>query len=247
MKLVFLGTSGFQPTDHRHTSCLLLPEIGVAFDAGTGMYRVKKQLKTEQLQLFLSHAHLDHIVGLTYLLPEILYGQIRPAKVYGEAEKLTAIREHLFSEHIFPVQIPYEWNDLTEPVEIPEDGVVSFRKQPHPGGSFGFRVDWPDRSMAYITDTTADGSEESIEFVRGVDVLIHECDFGDENAELAVQTGHSYVTPVAETAKAADVGRLLLTHFDPFVKDDLKPIDVEVARKIFPETELAEDMMVIEF
>ena len=35
MRVEFLGTSGFHPTESRHTACVVLPEIGIAFDAGT--------------------------------------------------------------------------------------------------------------------------------------------------------------------------------------------------------------------
>ncbi|MEM1062276.1 MAG: MBL fold metallo-hydrolase, partial [Planctomycetota bacterium] len=240
----FLGTTGYRPTEKRHTSCLLLPEIGVAFDAGTGMFRLGERLQADELRLFLSHAHLDHVVGLTYLLPELRLGKIGSATVYGEAEKLAAIREHLFSEAIFPAEVPYLWEPLCEPIGIP-GGTVRFRRQErHPGGSVAFRIDFEDgKSVAYCTDTTADPSDvEAITFVRGVDLLIHECNFADEHSDWSAKTGHSNVTPVAEVAREAGVGGLVLTHFDPYAYETERPIDVDVARSIFPETTLAEDL-----
>ena len=68
MKLILLGTGGYFPTSRRHTACLMLPEMGVVLDAGSGMCQIGKHLQTEQLDIFLSHAHLDHISGLTYLV-----------------------------------------------------------------------------------------------------------------------------------------------------------------------------------
>ena len=41
MKLVLLGTTGYHANDRRQTACMLLPEIGVMFDAGTALYRDK--------------------------------------------------------------------------------------------------------------------------------------------------------------------------------------------------------------
>ncbi len=40
MRLQFLGTGEFQSNERRHTDSLLLPEIGVALNAGSGFFRV---------------------------------------------------------------------------------------------------------------------------------------------------------------------------------------------------------------
>jgi ribonuclease BN (tRNA processing enzyme) len=244
MRVEFLGTSGFHPTEKRHTACVLLPEAGIVFDAGTGMFRLTSRLRTKTLSIFLSHSHLDHIVGLTYLLPPLYDGTIEKVTVYGSARSIAAIRNHLFAEEVFPVELPFGLIELPAVVEVAGGGRVTHLAQQHPGGSLAYRVDWPDRSMAYVTDTTADGS--SLEFVRGVDLLIHECNFPDELRDLAVRTGHSHTTPVCQLARDAGVKRLLLTHFDPYAALD-DPVDLAKARSIFPQTDVAEDKMVVEF
>jgi len=98
--------------------------------------------------------------------------------------------------------------------------------------------------VAFITDTIADGSY--LDFIHGVDVLIHECYFPDSEAEWADKTGHSFTTAVAHLAQDAGVGRLYLVHVDPKRLED-DPIGIETARGIFPETILAEDRMTVEF
>jgi ribonuclease BN (tRNA processing enzyme) len=50
---------------------------------------------------------------------------------------------------------------------------------------------------------------------------------------------------VAQVAKAAGVGRLILTHIEPTVERE-GLLDIGVAQAIFPRTELAEDGMVVE-
>ncbi len=244
MRVEFLGTSGFHPTERRHTSCVLLPEIGAAFDAGTGAFRLPKRLRTPDLTVFLSHAHLDHLCGLTYLLPPVLDGSIRKATVVGTAATLDAVRDHLFAPAIFPIRIPFEFVELREGMTVGQGGSVTYRMQEHPGGSIGYRIDWPDRSLAYVTDTTADRGDA--DFVRGVDLLIHECNFPDSLSDLAGRTGHSHTTPVCELARDAGVGRLLLSHFDPYAALD-DPVGLEAARAIFPATEVAADTMAVEF
>src|SRR5687768_17217531 len=102
MKLVLLGTGGYFPTSERQTACLMLPEIGVVLDAGTGMYRVGQHLCTDRLDIFLTHAHLDHVAGLTYLVNILPREVLHRTTVRGDAEKLAAVREHLFADAIFP-------------------------------------------------------------------------------------------------------------------------------------------------
>ena len=97
-----------------------------------------------------------------------------------------------------------------------------------------------------MTDTTASIDADYTEHIRGVDLLIHECYFPDERADWARKTGHSSVTPVAQVAKQAGVGRLVLVHLDPGASAD-DPVGVETARAIFPATDLGRDLMVIDF
>ncbi len=246
MKLVLLGTSGYHPNDRRQTACLMLPELGVVFDAGSGMYRVSDYVCTDKLEVFLSHAHLDHVMGLTFMFDIISGTSLNNVIVHGEPEKLQAIREHLFTEYLFPVDPPFEMRPL-EPKYILTDGaVLTHFPLRHPGGSVGFRIDWPDRSLAYVTDTVAAPNVDYIEHVRGVDLLVHECFFDDNQPDQAELTGHSCITPVMQVAKAAEVGRLVLVHINPvLVKDSDLPL--AAAQKIFPKTEIGTDCMVLEF
>jgi len=246
MQLRLLGTTGYHPNDRRQTACLMLPQAGVVFDAGTAMYRVRELLQTDTLDIFLSHCHLDHIIGLTYLF-SVLYGhEDVSVRVHGEGDKLQAIATHLFAEPVFPALPPFHWQPLAGDVPLRDGGRLSWFPLKHPGGSVGYRVDWPDRSLAYVTDTTADPQAEYVERIRGVDVLVHECFFPDGWEERAELTGHSCATPVARVAQAAEVGRLLLVHINPLADDD-DPLGLPAMRAIFPHTEIAEDRMCVEF
>ncbi|MCG8448918.1 MAG: MBL fold metallo-hydrolase [Pirellulales bacterium] len=246
MKLLLLGTTGYHPNDRRQTACLMLPELGVLFDAGSAMYRVSEHLQTETLDIFLSHAHLDHVIGLTFLF-DILDGRdMKRVTVHGEKEKLSAIEQHLFSELLFPVQPPFESLPLAPKTTLADGGVLTHFPLKHPGGSLGFRVDWPDRSLAYVTDTVAAPDADYVETIRGVDLLIHESFFGDDMPEQAELTGHSCLTPVAEVAAAADVGRMVLVHINPMLADD-NQLDIAGARKIFPDIEIGVDRMELDF
>src|SRR4028118_2049108 len=87
MMLEFLGTAGYHPSASRHTSCAYIADAGVkcgfVLDAGTGFFRLIGRTLPPQLHIFLSHAHLDHVSGLTYLL-DVLRDQQCEVTVYGK-------------------------------------------------------------------------------------------------------------------------------------------------------------------
>jgi ribonuclease Z len=98
--------------------------------------------------------------------------------------------------------------------------------------------DRPGRKVAYITDTMP--SDEVVDFVRGADVLIHESTYLHEFADQAAERGHSTARQAAEVARAADVGRLILTHISTkHIRN--RPMEQE-AREVFPESVLANDL-----
>jgi ribonuclease Z len=246
MKLILLGTGGYFANDLRHTACLMLPEVGVVLDAGSGMFRVADHLATDGLDIFLSHAHLDHIIGLTYLLGTLSEEVQRRTIVHGNAAKLDAIRSHLFSEPLFPIEPVFSFAPLAGEVALKEGGKLSYFPLKHPGSSLGYRLDWPSGSLAYVTDTTAAADAAYIEQIRGVSVLVHESYFADGSHEMAKVTGHSCLSDVAKVAAAADVGLLVLVHVNPNLRSDAD-LDLRPAQKLFKNTLLGTDRMEIEF
>jgi ribonuclease BN (tRNA processing enzyme) len=246
MKLLLLGTTGYHPNDRRQTACLMFPELGLVLDAGSAMYRVREYLTTDTLDIFLTHAHLDHVFGLTFMF-DVLHGHtMQRVTVHGQQAKLDAVRQHLFSELLFPVEPPFEMQVIEQHAPLAKGGTLTHFPLKHPGGSIGMRLDWPDRSVAYVTDTVAAKSADYVEKISGVDLLIHECYFGDDMSDQAELTGHSCLTPVAEVAAAANVGRLVLVHINPMLESDAD-LDLAAARKIFPRIEIGVDRAELEF
>lgn len=246
MQLAVLGTAGYHPNESRQTACFMLPEVGVVLDAGTGFFRVRRHLATDELDIFLTHTHLDHVFGLTFLF-DVLYGRtMKRVDVHAEAAKLATVEHHLLHKLLFPVALPCRYRTLAGPVSLAGGGVLTSFALTHPGESVGFRLDWPGHSMAYVTDTIASPAANYVEQIRGVDLLVHECNFTDEWRERAELTGHSHTTPVAQVARQAEVGRLLLVHVNPLADDD-DPVGLDVASAIFPRTEIARDNMLVEF
>jgi ribonuclease BN (tRNA processing enzyme) len=234
MKIVLLGTGGYFPTKQRHTACVMLPEVGVVLDAGTGMCQIGKYLQTDHLNIFLTHAHLDHIVGLTYLI------------VHGDSEKLSAVREHLFAAPVFPVSPAFKFQSLCGPCQLPQGGTLTYFPLVHPGGSLGYRLDWPGHSLAYVTDTTASPDASYLEAIRGVDLLLHEAYFADDSNNFPTITGHSALDSVAALAAVAKPRRLVIVHIDP-TRDEEPPFDLIAARGAFSQIDIGRDDDEIDF
>ena len=183
MKLILLGTGGYHPTDDRQTACLMIPELGVILDAGTALYRARNYLCTSELDIFLTHAHLDHAIGITHLIDVVRDKNVQRTTVHAMPDKLAAIEEHLLAPLLFPVRPPCDLRALAAEEPLAGGGRLTHFPLEHPGGSIGFRLDWPGRSMAYVTDTTAADDSPYLDAIRGVDLLVHECYFPDTQLE----------------------------------------------------------------
>jgi ribonuclease Z len=100
----------------------------------------------------------------------------------------------------------------------------------------------PGRKIVYSGDTGQ--SENVVKLAEKADLLIHEATFDDQLAERAIEDGHSTPCVAAETAKKAGVKRLVLTHISARYKD--ADLLLEQAKKIFVNTDVADDFMRLE-
>ena len=94
------------------------------------------------------------------------------------------------------------------------------------------------RKVVYTGDCVP--SEHTVELAQGADVLIHESTYASDFPD-ANKYGHSTAAQAAFIAKAAAVRTLYLTHISPRYTN-AKAL-VEEARKIFPESHEATDLL----
>src|SRR5687767_10317490 len=91
---LLLGSGGWIPTSKRETCAAFVrhgPHV-LLIDAGTGIQRLVEQSDllagVESVDIVLTHFHLDHVVGLSYLpalaLPE-------PPTIWGAGKRLAGV------------------------------------------------------------------------------------------------------------------------------------------------------------
>lgn len=98
------------------------------------------------------------------------------------------------------------------------------------------------RSYAYCSDTAY--YEPIINWVRGVQLLYHDCTFDKAGTDRAKMTFHGTTEHAAQIALKAGAAKLLIGHFSAKY-DDLQPL-LEEAMAVFPHTELALETLVFE-
>lgn len=101
----------------------------------------------------------------------------------------------------------------------------------------------PGRSVAYCLDTRP--CANAVALAHKVDWLIHEATYTKDMSNEAHEYGHSTAAQAAYTARDAHAKNLLITHFSS--RYPHAGVLLEEARTIFPETRIAEDLMVIKF
>jgi ribonuclease BN (tRNA processing enzyme) len=258
MDVTLLGTLGWMPRGERETTCFAVRSgrTLLLFDAGTGLRRLLDPEHAglldgaEEVQLFLSHYHLDHVCGLAYL-SGVLAG--RDVVIRPPAQELTGVDPRVAVAEL--VRRPYNPVDLldmkrvrVEPTLPGENEVAGHtlrvRAQHHTDTSVSFRL---DDDLVIATDTKVD--PEAVAFARGAGLWLHESWYWAGDPGLATVpeelrpgfAAHSEATGVAGLADEAGVGRLILVHLNPLAGEASYLPMRDAARGVFAHTDVVED------
>ncbi|TRO47847.1 ribonuclease Z [Candidatus Bathyarchaeota archaeon] len=163
----------------------------------------------------------NHVVsGLAYAFVE----KLRPGKFYPEKAKILDVPEGEL------------WSKLQHGSEIKlADGRVV-----RPENVMG--LPRKGRKIVYSGDTRP--FEDFVKFAAGADLIVHEATFDDSLSEKAEVDGHSTPSQAGQQAKKAMAKKLVLTHISARYAD--AGLLLEQAQKVFKETLVAEDFMVLE-
>jgi ribonuclease BN (tRNA processing enzyme) len=189
--------------------------------------------------IFLTHAHWDHIQGIPFFAP--IFQQGNRFTIWGSKALQTSI-DRVIRDQMSPVVFPVSFEELSARIDFCEiaeerragDGyeVAAFAVQ-HPGGALGYRFSGRkerDRSFVYISDnelaahetykSRPDWKDKLVEFARGATVLIHDATYTSEEYQRHRGWGHSTYEEAVTLALDAGVEELVLFHHRPERSDD---------------------------
>lgn len=240
MEVVFLGTNGWYSTDLGNTQCVLVDskESFIILDAGDGLFKLDRYIETEKpINLFLSHLHLDHIIGL-HTISKFKFTQ--PINIYGykgTKDGLKIIR-HPYSVPFIDLPLKIKIHELEEGKHH-RPFPFTCRLLSHSDPCLGYSLELEDKIITYCVDTGI--CENLYKLAENADLLMAECSFKSGQDEW--RWHHLKPEDAAKVAKQAGVKKLALTHFDASAFKTVQDRrDAEaVAKRIFHETTAAFD------
>jgi len=255
LRLTFWGTRGSVPTPGPltvryggNTPCVEVRTAAgrlIILDAGTGLRELGRSLVERsngaalEGDVFLTHAHWDHIQGLPFFPPIFQPGNRftiwGPRTSNGDVGRV--IREQM-SPVVFPVPFEHlgarvDFKNIGESQPAADDFDLATFDVQHPGGAVAYRFTSrgpAPRSFVYVSDnelaandsyrSAKNWREELVAFIRGANVLVHDATYtNDEYAEHR-GWGHSTYDEALDLAIDSDVETLVLFHHKPERSDD---------------------------
>jgi phosphoribosyl 1,2-cyclic phosphodiesterase len=246
-----------------NTSCIEVRcgDYNFIFDAGTGLKKLGDSLPPNaplNYDIFLTHTHFDHLNGFPFFKPaysaasrlKIWAGHLRPNNRSIEEE----IR-NLMDRPFFPITVDIMaatliFNDFEygETLQISPQITLRTAKLNHPDGATGYRVEFDNRSICYVTDTEhvpGKPDENIINLIRDADLVIYDCNFTDAEFEHYRGWGHSTWQEGVRLCKLANAKKLVVFHHDPSHDDAFMDRVAKEVEQALPGSVVAQENMVI--
>lgn len=213
-----------------NTSCVEVRLHGgqrVIIDAGSGIRAFGQAAGAMEMTLLLSHYHWDHIQGFPFFDP--IYHPHSRIQVVGPAFQGHGPDHYLHGQ----MSVPYfpnprfEWPGICEyrslqPGDRLEVGSVSIHtaRTCHPQVTLAYRLEEDGFALVYMSDNEIDLASPPqrarlVALAQNADLLIHDCQYTQDEYVARVRWGHSTPEGSVELAAQAGVDRLLLFHHDP--------------------------------
>jgi phosphoribosyl 1,2-cyclic phosphodiesterase len=217
-----------------HTACVEVraDKRLLIVDAGSGIRSLGNSLMAQKkgpvdADIFLSHTHLDHIIGFFAFGP--FFRKANTFRIHGpcsqSGKKIKDAVESVFSPDYWPVGISniaaaIEWRDLEEGTYDLGGGLtVKTLFLEHPAPVLGYRFECGGKSAALVSDheSYAPGNARVIPFLRDADLVVFDSQFTEAEYYAGKQGwGHSsFESAIATVEKAGVKKTLLFFHHDP--------------------------------
>lgn len=229
----------------------------IMLDAGTGARELGRSLIQRangaaiRGDIFLTHAHWDHIQGLPFFGP--IFQRGNHFTIWG-SESVESSIARVVRDQMSPVVFPVSFEEVAATVDfrgVSEQPchangyeVRAFRVR-HPGGALGYRFangTGSSHALVYISDnelnpttpyeSPASWRRELVEFVAGARMLVHDTMYTVEEYDHHRGWGHSTHEDAVELALDAGVEQLVCFHHKPERTDDEVDQRVEACRAL---------------
>lgn len=214
----------------------------LVLDCGTGirelgLHMLHSGTPAHRIHLLIGHTHWDHIQGFPFFTPAFMPGT--ELNIYGSSAFQTSLENSLAGQmqySYFPVKL-HELASRLHYTELEEgffrigDVLVETQYLNHTAPTIAYRISSGGTAVAYVTDhepfwnssesiSNHPGDQRHVEFLRGVDLIIHDAQYTSAEYRTKVGWGHSPADYATDVAIAAGATRLALFHHDPAHDDD---------------------------
>ena len=220
-----------------NSSCVSMEVNGerLIFDAGSGIRMLGQSLMgcefgrgQGKANLFFSHTHWDHILGIPFFAPFYIKGN-----QFTINSPLPDIRERLEGQQkpeYFPIPFSIYASDIDFMVLENKterkigDLTVTWKSMYHPGQCYAYRVDCGGKSVVYATDAEykklgSGDLKPVVEFFKDVDLLIFDSMYTFSEGLKKEDWGHSSTLVGVDLAVEANVKKIAFFHHEPTYSD----------------------------
>ncbi len=225
-----------------HTSCISLAykERMLVLDAGSGMHSLSEWLKEQeyegkklprQIDIFLSHFHIDHLLGLFEFSP--LYEKGREIHIYGKATGDSSLEETLnclVGPPYWPLPLSgfganITFHDLEASTELDLGDGIQINTYPtnHPGGGVLYRLAMDGKVIVYGLDleVTKENWDDVVKVFWHADFGFFDAAILPEERAKYVGWGHSDWKENLLVAEQADVKQPMMMHYSKDHTDEI--------------------------
>lgn len=203
----------------------------IIFDMGSGMYDlgqwILKQDRIFKISIFVTHYHLDHIVGYPFFGPA--WNKDCVIDLHGGYLEPSGGIENFFTNTLyrplFPIslktmsaQVNYHDINSSQVIDLGNGLKIKSFDLNHPGGSLGYKLETPKGNFCYLTDhehKPGEINQPLVNFAHKSKLVIYDSTYDDDTFAPKIGWGHSSWQEAIRLKNLAEIEKIAIFHHDP--------------------------------